>query len=269
MGTLGVAPNGRIDVIWLDTRNAANNTDSQLFYSYSFDGGNTWAPNVQVSNSFNPFLGYPNQNKMGDYMTIVSDNTGGSVAYCATFNNEEDIYYVRVAPMSPVVQSAVSRKTHGAAGVFDIPLLPLSGSPAIECRTGAVPGAHQVVVTFANPVTVAGAAVTSGTGAAAFSVSGSTVTIDLTNVANAQTLTVTLNSVNDGVNFGNVAIPIGILAGDSTANRTVNTSDVGQIKAESGNPVTAANFRTDVATNGAITAGDISLVKANVGNSLP
>src|ERR1043166_3032209 len=33
-GTLSVAPNGRIDAVWLDTRNAANNTDSQLFYSY-------------------------------------------------------------------------------------------------------------------------------------------------------------------------------------------------------------------------------------------
>jgi hypothetical protein len=97
-GTLSVAPNGRIDSVWLDTRNAANNTDSQLFYSYSTDAGNTWSPNVAVSNAFNPFLGYPNQNKMGDYMTIVSDNTGGDVAYTATFNLEEDIYYVRVTP---------------------------------------------------------------------------------------------------------------------------------------------------------------------------
>jgi hypothetical protein len=97
-GTLAVAPNGRIDCVWFDTRNAANNTDSQLFYSYSTDAGNTWSPNVAVSNAFNPFLGYPNQNKMGDYMTIVSDNTGGDVAYAATFNLEEDIYYVRVAP---------------------------------------------------------------------------------------------------------------------------------------------------------------------------
>ena len=99
-GTLSVAPNGRIDVVWLDTRNAVNNTDSQLFYSYSSDGGSTWSQNVAVSQSFNPFLGYPNQNKMGDYITIVSDNTGGNVAYAATFNNEEDIYYVRVTPSS-------------------------------------------------------------------------------------------------------------------------------------------------------------------------
>jgi hypothetical protein len=85
-GTLAVAPNGRIDSVWFDTRNAANNTDSQLFYSYSTDGGVTWSPNVPVSGAFTPFEGYPVQNKIGDYMTIVSDNTGGDVAFPATFN---------------------------------------------------------------------------------------------------------------------------------------------------------------------------------------
>src|SRR5256886_3396177 len=100
-GTLSVAPNGRLDSVWYDTRNAANNTDSQLFYSFSTDGGVTWAPNMAVSNAFNPFEGYPNQSKIGDYITIVSDNTGGNVAYSATFNfnptrgqHEEDVYYV-------------------------------------------------------------------------------------------------------------------------------------------------------------------------------
>jgi outer membrane biosynthesis protein TonB len=104
-GTFAVAPNGRLDAVWYDTRNAANNTDSQLFYSFSTDAGMTWAPNVAVSNSFDPFQGYPNQSKIGDYITIVSDNTGGNVAYSATFNfnpnrgqHEEDVYYVRVFP---------------------------------------------------------------------------------------------------------------------------------------------------------------------------
>ena len=99
-GALAVAPNGRLDAVWLDTRNATNNTDSQLFYSYSTDAGVTWSANVAVSAPFNPFLGYPHQNKLGDYLTIVSDNTGGDVAYAATFNGEEDIYYVRVAPLA-------------------------------------------------------------------------------------------------------------------------------------------------------------------------
>jgi hypothetical protein len=97
-GTLSVAPNGRIDVVWFDTRNAADNTTSQLFYSSSTDGGDSWSPNVPVSNSFNPFLGYPNQSKIGDYITVVSENSSANVAYAATFNGEEDIYYLRISP---------------------------------------------------------------------------------------------------------------------------------------------------------------------------
>ena len=106
LGTLSVAPNGRIDVVWYDTRNATNNIDSQLFYSYSTDAGVTWAPNIAVSTPFNPQAGFPNNQKIGDYITIVSDNTGGNVAYAATFNvnpnavggHEQDVYYVRVSP---------------------------------------------------------------------------------------------------------------------------------------------------------------------------
>ncbi len=98
MAAFSVAPNGRIDAVWLDTRNAANHTDSQLYYSYSFDGGEIWSKNVAVSEPFDPFLGYPNQAKIGDYFQIVSDNEGGNVAYPATFNGEQDIYFVRVTP---------------------------------------------------------------------------------------------------------------------------------------------------------------------------
>jgi hypothetical protein len=104
-GTFSAAPNGRLDAVWYDTRSAVNNLDSQLFYSYSTDAGATWSPNVPVSNPFNPQEGWPNQNKIGDYITIVSDETGANVAYAATFNfnpnrgqHEQDVYYVRVSP---------------------------------------------------------------------------------------------------------------------------------------------------------------------------
>ena len=106
-GTLSVAPNGRIDAVWLDTRNAANNSDSQLFYSYSIDGGNTWSRNVAVSNTFNPFVGYPNQFKLGDYITVVSDDASANVAYAATFNGEEDIYYIRIRPSAALLQTSL------------------------------------------------------------------------------------------------------------------------------------------------------------------
>ena len=106
-GTLSVAPNGRIDVVWYDSRNSPNNVTSQLFYSYSIDGGNTWSPNVAVSNPFNPFIGYPNQSKLGDYITIISDNASANVAYAATFNGEEDIYYVRIRPSSVLAETSL------------------------------------------------------------------------------------------------------------------------------------------------------------------
>jgi hypothetical protein len=272
-GTLAVAPNGRLDVVWLDTRNAANNTDSQLFYSYSNDGGETWSPNVQVSTSFNPFLGYPNQNKMGDYMQVVSDNGGGNVAYCATFNGEQDIYYVRVAPHLPTPQSVVSRKAHGASGAFDIPL-PLTGNPGVECRlgSGANFDAYQIVATFPTPVTVGGVSVSSANGQATATqtVSGGTVTIDLSAVADQQTLNVTLTNVNDGTGTGNVSIPVAILIGDTNASRGVTASDIGEVKARSGEAVALTNFRADVtASGGFINAGDIGLVKSKSGGTLP
>lgn len=114
-GALSVAPNGRLDAVWLDSRNAANDMDSQLFYSYSVDGGMSWSANVAVSDPFDPHVGYPNQNKIGDYLTIVSDIAGGNVAYAATFNGEEDIYYVRVAP-PPLQLLNISTRTRVASG---------------------------------------------------------------------------------------------------------------------------------------------------------
>jgi hypothetical protein len=95
-GTLSVAPNGRIDVVWNDSRADSTNTRSALYYSSSFDGGVTWTTNVRLTPDFDPHLGYPNQNKMGDYLGMVSDVGGANVAYAATFNGEEDVYYLRI-----------------------------------------------------------------------------------------------------------------------------------------------------------------------------
>ena len=289
LGTISVAPNGRIDVEWLDTRNAANNTDSQLFYSYSTDGGVTWAANIQVSNSFNPFEGYPNQSKIGDYITSVSDNTGADVAYPATFNfnastgqHEEDVYFVRVFPAVPTVTNAVSRKTHGGAGAFDV-ALPLTGTNGVECRTTGGTNDHTIVVTFSGNVTVTGspqAQLTVGTGCVGsggactgnVSVSGNVVTVPLTNIANAQNISVRINGVNNAASdapAANFDIPMGVLAGDTNANRTVNAADVAQTKGRLGQTVDGTNFRSDVNANGSINAADTAIVKQNSGTSIP
>jgi hypothetical protein len=94
-GTLSVAPNGRLDACWNDTRHSTNNSQSELYYSWSMDGGITWTPNRAISPPFNHSLGYPEQSKMGDYIQMISLSEGACIAYTATFNGEEDIYFVR------------------------------------------------------------------------------------------------------------------------------------------------------------------------------
>src|SRR5437879_5352211 len=85
-GAIAVAPNGRIDVCWYDTRSNPNNQYSELYYSSSMDGGLTWTPNRAVSAPFDASLGYPQQSKIGDYIGVVALNDATCVAYSATFN---------------------------------------------------------------------------------------------------------------------------------------------------------------------------------------
>jgi hypothetical protein len=96
-GTMSVAPNGRIDAVWNDTREHPATLLSVLYYSFSLDGGETWSPNVAMTPEFDPRLGYPNQNKIGDYYHMVSHNSASYLAYSATFNGEQDVYFLRLS----------------------------------------------------------------------------------------------------------------------------------------------------------------------------
>jgi CSLREA domain-containing protein len=175
---------------------------------------------------------------------------------------------VEIQALQPT--NAVSRKTHGGAGDFDINL-PLTGEPGVECRSSG--GAHTLIFTFNNPVVSGNASVTTGTGAVTGTptFSGNTMTVNLTGVADVQRITVTLSGVTD--TFGQVLpstpISVNMLVGDINASKVVNASDIGAVKAQSGVPVTAANFRADVAVSGGITASDIGLVKSRSGQSVP
>jgi hypothetical protein len=174
-------------------------------------------------------------------------------------------------PCAPLqLASAVSRKTHGAAGDFDI-ALPLSGDSGVECRAGG--GNHTIVVTFSNPIVSGNATVMTGAGSVAGSpmFSGNTMTVQLTNVADVQKLTLNLSNVTDSFSqvMPDTPVSINFLVGDTNGNKTVNATDVGLTKAESGATVTAANFRTDLNASGTITSSDIAQVKAATGNSVP
>lgn len=97
-GTMSVSPDGRIDVVWLDTRDNPGTYLSSLYYSYSIDGGESFSENERVSESFNPHTGWPQQDKMGDYFHLMSDVDYAHLAWANTLNGEQDVYYTRVNP---------------------------------------------------------------------------------------------------------------------------------------------------------------------------
>ena len=125
-GTMSVAPNGRIDVIWLDTRDHPGSYLSALYYSYSTDAGNTWSQNEKLSDYFDPHVGWPNQQKMGDYFHMISDETGANLAWAATFNNEQDVYY------SYITSGAVPVELVSFNSSVDRNIVSLSWSTATE-----------------------------------------------------------------------------------------------------------------------------------------
>jgi hypothetical protein len=175
--------------------------------------------------------------------------------------------------ISPAVQlvNAVSRKAHGGAGVFDIDLTNGNG---IECRSGGPNGDYTLVFTFANPLTsVDSASVTTGTGNISTSGMGpnpNQYTVNLTGVAGAEYVTVSLTNVTDSAgNFSSlVSVPMGVLIGDTTADKFVDSADIGLTKSQSGKAVNGSNFRADLNGDGFIDSADIAFAKSKSGTAL-
>ncbi len=187
----------------------------------------------------------------------------------ASLNFAERVISVTTSQIQ--ASGAVSRKTHGVAGDFDLPL-PLGGTSAIEPRSGGANGDHKIVFTFPNALSsVVSASVSSGSvSSSAIGPNANEYTVNVTGVTNGQYITVTMNSAQDTVgNSGNVSVQMGVLLGDVTSNKSVNSSDIGSVKANSGQTANAGNFRTDVTVNGSINSSDIGTTKSVSGTNLP
>jgi hypothetical protein len=158
----------------------------------------------------------------------------------------------------------------------------------VECRSSSSLGAgnYTLVFTFTNNLTSVGTAtVTShdpstGTGIvsstaigpnASLNLAANQCAVNLTNVSNAQYITVTLNSVVDtaGNNVNVVSPQFGVLIGDTSSDGFVNSADISQTKSQSGQSVDSSTFREDVNADGFINSVDISLTKSNSGTALP
>ena len=183
-----------------------------------------------------------------------------------------DIGSGNVYKISSMLVGASSRKIHGATA-YDVDL-PLTGNPGIECRSGGPNGNYTMVFKFAVAVSTVGNATVTGTGV----VSSRTIDspdrrqyiVNLTGVTNAQNLTVTLTNVTDfaGNVSSSVSATMAVLTGDTNADKFTDAIDVSQVKSQSGNAVTASNFREDVNVDNFIDAIDVSLVKSFSGTAL-
>jgi hypothetical protein len=86
--SLSISSNGRLDLIWFDYRDSKSKRYSQnrqsgdVYYSFSVDGGETWAPNLRLSASTAPLIfGAGN-----DALTIVSSGDKAHAVYAQDQN---------------------------------------------------------------------------------------------------------------------------------------------------------------------------------------
>jgi hypothetical protein len=97
-GTMSISPNGRLDVVYNDTSETHVPTMSRTVYVSSSDGGTTWSAPMPLGPIWNSTLGWPNQEKIGDYYDMESDLLGANLAYATTYNLEQDVYFARIGP---------------------------------------------------------------------------------------------------------------------------------------------------------------------------
>lgn len=198
---------------------------------------------------------------------LLANNSIGMIL--AHMHNGTGVHTDSVMFAAPVLQSAVSRKVHGAAGTFDLPLSAVPTNPTTEPRIGP---AQTLVFTFDKPVNAATVTVTEGTAtAAAPTFSGNDVIVNLSGVSNVQYVTVTLSNVSsaDGSSGGTGAVRVGYLGGDVNQNRVVSLADLVLVNAQLAHLVTASNYLKDVNASGTLSLADYLIVNNLLAKALP
>ncbi len=180
--------------------------------------------------------------------------------------------YVSAGGGDLALESAVSRRTHGSSGEFDLDL-PLTGDIGIEPRAGN--GKGEIRFTFNNNVTGA-AGVTSScgkTGAVTVDPDDAhSLSVSLNELGcNHNTVTLTLSGVTDdqGNTLDSAAVTFGILLGDVNGDSVVNNADIAATRSAQGQKTKRSNFRSDINTDGGINNKDVGEVKSHRGEILP
>ncbi len=98
-GSLDVAPDGRLDVVWYDSPDENDPGRTKVLYASSNNRGETWSEPTLVASEFDSHLGWPDErDRLGDYVHLRSDTLGADLVFAATYNGEQDIYFARIGP---------------------------------------------------------------------------------------------------------------------------------------------------------------------------
>ena len=297
--------NGRVDIIWYgttavgDPNTLTGNPPWHLYFAQSHNANSREPvftvvkpnPNNVIHNgqiSTGGLIGSSDRSLL-DFMEVAigpdglahiifADNAGQATRAEYTKQNGGPIARtnpsgIQCVAGAPIPIKVVSQKTHGTLGTFDV-ILPLTPH-GIEDRRGQ-PGTdqHKVIFTFPVPVTISGASITTGNGSVNSStVSGNTVTVNLTAAPGPQKLLIKLTAVNDGAgNAGDISWPMDILLADVNGSRQVDSGDVLLLQKQNGQslpPTGAADFRRDTNLNGTVDSGDVLNGQKNNPSVLP
>ena len=167
--------------------------------------------------------------------------------------------------------SVKSRKVHGGAGTFDLPLSLVATNPTTEPRAGPD---HQLIFTFNKALAVGGTggcAYTGGSSGISVNFSGNDAMVGLLGVTNQEYVTVVcdgLASTDGGIN-GTGSVRLGFLLGDVSQNRVVTVADLGLVNAQLAQLANATNYLKDVNATGTLTVADKGITNANLTKALP
>ncbi|MBL0121727.1 MAG: hypothetical protein IPP88_03020 [Betaproteobacteria bacterium] len=217
-----------------------------------------------TSGLFSPLTVTGLTNAVAVSCTVRADNIIGNGSASAA---------VSVTPQSTLVlQSAHSRKTHGAAGEFAVPInlnATIDGNVSVEPRISS--GSQKVTFDFNQPIVSVGSVSIfdqNGTeiGQTFVSRANSRITVILTGVPDRTRVEIRLADVNQS---RDVNVAMGFLVGDVHESRRVNSIDILTTKKRLMSPTNSVNFRADVTTAGFISPVALSAVKARSGLTLP
>ena len=201
-------------------------------------------------------------NNTSGFVTVRWGLEGGSGARGAHIDN---VYLAPVVAASPELVSAKSRRQHGAAGTFDI-MLPLVGAAVEPRQVGAN---AQVILTFdeAPPATDGSfncgqeVVVTNAT-CSSVSAAGNNLTVNLSSAQKNACVTLGVSGIVGLTGDTNVSFITH--EGNADGNTSVNILDLQAIKNQLNQPLTNANFTTDVNVSGTVNILDLQASKNNL-----